>query len=530
MKKNIWLTLLMFSMAVLLLAACSGGSSTETSQTDEKGETQDTEVTEAGDDNNTLTIALGTDMVSFDVHNHLNTSTEALHDNMFNYLFKRDNDTGEINPELVDTYDVIDDITWEFTLKDGVQFHNGDPLTSEDVKFSLERVATDDSLLDHANYRQIKEVEVIDELSFRIITHNPQPALLNRISRIGSAILPVGYIEEHGFDHFLANPVGTGPYKFVEWVRDDRIVFEPFEDYYEGKVDTWEKVVFRVIPENSTRVNELLTGGVDIAVNIPPSEWERVNANEGTAMQSETSNRTLMLFLRSTEGYPTSDVRVRQAIDLAIDNAAITENVLMGAGTTTLTRVAPGNFGFHEELYGKYNYDLDQAKALLEEAGYPDGFEMTLHSPRGRYLQDAQVAEMVGGMLAPIGIKVNIDFMEWSNFVEMRNAKTNKDAYLLGLGNSMFDADNALDWYRSERFVGETDYKNEEVDRLLAEASQNMDIDEREAQYKRIQEILAEEVPHIILHQESINIGVSDRVNFIPTMDEMIYVPTVTKK
>ncbi|WP_209124042.1 ABC transporter substrate-binding protein [Alkalihalobacillus sp. BA299] len=529
MKKNLWLTLMIFSLGVFILVACSGGSQ-ETSKTDDEEKTPDSEVTEAGDDNTTLTIAMGTDIVSFDVHDHLNTSTEAVHDNMFNYLFKRDNETGEIKPELVDTYENIDETTWEFKLKEGVLFHNGDPLTTEDVKYSLERVAYDDGLRDHANYRQIKEVEIIDELNFKIITHNPEPALLNRISRIGSGILPAKYIEENGFDHFLANPVGTGPYQFVEWVRDDRIVFEPFEDYFEGKVDTWEKVVFRVIPENSTRVNELLTGGVDIAVNVPPSEWERVDANDGTSMKSETSNRTLMLFLRSTEGYPTSDVRVRQAIDYAIDNKAITENVLNGAGTTTLTRVAPGNFGFHEDLYGKYNYDLEKAKALLEEAGYPDGFEMTLHSPRGRYLQDAQVAEMVGGMLAAVGIKVNIDFLEWSNFVEMRAAKTNKDAYMLGLGNSMFDADNALDWYRSARFEGETDYKNEEVDRLLAEAVQNMDIEEREQQYKQIQEILVEEVPHIILHQESINIGISDRINYTPTMDEMLYVPTVTKK
>ena len=139
-----------------------------------------------------------------------------------------------------------------------------------------------------------------------------------------------------------------------------------------------------------------------------------------------------MLILRATEGYPTADVRVRQAIDFAIDDGSFAEHALKGGGIPTRTRVGPGNFGHNPELYDTYNYDLDKAKSLLAEAGYPDGFEMTLHSPRGRYLQDAEVTEMIAGMLAQAGIKVNIEFMEWSNFVEMRTAKKNKDAYLLG--------------------------------------------------------------------------------------------------
>ncbi|WP_353626378.1 ABC transporter substrate-binding protein [Bacillus sp. JCM 19041] len=230
----------------------------------------------------------------------------------------------------------------------------------------------------------------------------------------------------------MANPIGTGPYQFEEWVRDSQIVLTPYADYYEGAVEEWDEVVFRVIPENSTRVSELLTGGVDIAVNVPPADWDRVNGNAGTAMETETSNRTMMLILRATEGFPTSDVRVRQALNLAIDNGAITESALRGGGVPTKTRVAPGNFGAEESLYDTYDYDVEEAKQLMEEAGYPDGFEMTLHSPRGRYLQDAEVAELVGGMLQAINVTVNVEFMEWSNFVEMRQAGTNKDAYLIG--------------------------------------------------------------------------------------------------
>ena len=454
-------------LTVGLLVACSGDDSSTSTSTTKK------------EDDRTLTIAMGTDMVTFDVHNHVNTSTEAIHVNMFNYLFKRDNETGEILPDLAEGYEKIDDKTWEVKLKEGVKFHNGEALDSEDVKFSLERVAHDSTLLDHINYNSIKEVQVVDELTLRIITNEPDPALLNRISRIASSILPSEYIEENGMDHFLENPVGTGPFKFSKWVRDDRIVLEVYDDYFDGKNEEWDEVVFRVIPENSTRVSELLTGGVDIATNMPPSEWKRIDDNDGTHLSQGTSNRTMMIFVRSTEGYPTSDPRVRKALDLAIDNKAITDNLLNGAGIPTITRVAPGNFGFAEDLYDTYNYDVEEAKKLLAEAGYPDGFEMTFHSPKGRYLQDAEIAEMVAGMWTAIGVKANVEFMEWSSFVELRNSGKNKDAYLLALGNSMFDAANALDWYNYERFKGQIDYHNEEVEELLAAAAQNMDPEEK---------------------------------------------------
>jgi peptide/nickel transport system substrate-binding protein len=532
MKRLLFLNLLILSMSALIFAGCSS-SDTTTEPSNSEGAGTKNEGNEgnatANEDSRTLTIAMGTDIVSFDIHDHNNTSTEAVHINMFNYLFKHD-ENQELQPELVDTYELIDDTTWQFKLKEGVKFHNGDVLTAEDVKFTLERVAKDDSLREHPNYRQIAEVKVIDDLNFQIITDGPQPTILNRLARLGSGILPKKYIEEKGWDHFLENPVGTGAFKFVEWVRDDRLVLEVYEDYFLGKVEDWDQLVFRVIPETSTRVGELLTGGVDIATDIPPNEWERVNGNDGTSVISKESNRTILLVVRHTEGYPTADPRVREAIDLAIDNKAITDFVLGGAGVPTRTRVTPGNTGAHPDLFNTYVYDVKRAKELLTEAGYPNGFEMTLHSPHGRYLQDREVAEMITGMLAEVGIKVNLEFMEWSNFIEMRKAKKNKDMYLIGFGNSLFDADLAVDMYRSARAAGETDYKNEEVDQLIQAARVNMNKEERLKQYQRIQEIIAEERPHIFLHLQKSNYGVSDAINFAPRVDEMLYVPSITKK
>lgn len=513
-------------LVVLVLAACSGNTTTET---EEPTETSETETTNETTEDKELVIAIGSDMLGFDIHNHNNTSTESIHQNMFDYLFKRD-ENNELQPWLAESYEIIDDMTIEVVLKQGVKFHNGDEFTAADVKYSLERVATDSSLKEHPNYNQIKEVKIIDDYKVQIITHAPEPSIIHRLSRLGSGMLPSKYIEENGWDYFLEHPIGTGPYQFVEWVRDDRIVFEPYAEYFRGAVDEWDKVTFRVIPEDSTRVSELLAGGVDIATNIPPADWERVESGDTTSLKQEVSNRTIFLVLRATEGYPTADVKVRQAIDYAIDDGTLTEFALQGAGIPTLTMVGPGNFGYEPSLFDTYNYDLEKAKQLLAEAGYPDGFEMTLHASKGRYLQDAEVAELIVGMLAQAGITVNLEFMEWSSFVELRNANENKDAYLLGLGNSMYDGAYSLDRFHTDRFEGHTDYSNPDVDALLNQSRVNMDSESREAQLQEVQKIVAEDTPYITLYLEKINTGVNDSINFTPTSDEMLYVPTITRK
>ncbi|WP_048601465.1 ABC transporter substrate-binding protein [Rubeoparvulum massiliense] len=513
-------------LVTTIVSAC--GKASEPSSTSSANGTGDA-VTGSKATNTTLTIAMGTDMVSFDIHDHNNTSTEAIHVNLFNYLFKFD-ENQQLQPELAESYKLVDDTTWEITLRQGVKFHDGTELTAEDVKFTLERVAKDSALREHPNYKQILEVKVLEDYKVQILTDGPQPALLNRLARLGSGILPKAYIEEKGWETFLEHPIGTGPYQFVEWVRDDRVVLERFTDYYFGGNEEWERVVFRVIPEASTRVNELLTGGVQIAMNVPPNDWERIDNNDGTHVALAESNRVMFLVVRHTEGTPTADPRVREAIDYAIDDKALAEQLLGGAGVPTRTRVTPGNIGANPNLYNDYLYDPEKAKTLLAEAGYPNGLTLTLHSPQGRYLQDREVAEMIVAYLGQVGIQVNLDFMEWSNFVEMRKAKNNKELYLIGIGNSLFDADLVVDFYHSQRAAGEIDYANAEVDQLIEAARINMNAEEREKQYQRIQEIIAEDRPHIHLYLQKSNYGVSDSIQFAPRLDEMIIATEIKRK
>src|SRR5699024_5886283 len=292
MRRFLLSIFVLLAMTLLVVAGCSSDSNDESEDNEENNVTE-SEAT-SGDDR-TLTIAIPTDMTSQDIHDHNNTLTEAIHSNMYSYLFKRSAD-GDMEGDLVESYDNIDDLTWEMKLHEGVMFHNGDELTSEDVKFTLERVANDESVREYHHYRQIAEVEVVDDYNFIIKTHEPDPILLNRLSRLGSGILNKDYVDEKGLDEAFDNPVGTGPFKFVEWKKDSEIVFEAFDDYFEGKIEDWDELIFRVIPEDSTRVAELLTGGVDLALNVPDHEWNRIEENDGTRIESVTSQRVTTIL------------------------------------------------------------------------------------------------------------------------------------------------------------------------------------------------------------------------------------------
>ena len=217
-----------------------------------------------------LTIAQGGDITTFDMQNHNNGVTGAVLGNFSHGLVERADEDNSWVCVLAESYETIDDSTWEFKLRDDVTWHNGDPFTAADVKWTLERVATDESLAENHIFSVIKEVQVVDDYTVRIITDGPYPTMLSLLSKNGSQMMPSKYIEENGLDYYLENPIGCGPYKFKEWVKDDVVVLERYDDYF-GGTPYWDEVRFRAIPEASTRVAELLTGNVDIIVNVPTS-------------------------------------------------------------------------------------------------------------------------------------------------------------------------------------------------------------------------------------------------------------------
>lgn len=476
-----------------------------------------------------LTIAQGNDVMGFDIHNHGNTPTEAVHVNLFEYLVKKNSQATEKVPGLALSWEKVDDLTWRFKLRQNVKFHNGDPFTSADVKFTLDRVRTDAKLADHSAYKLVKEVNAVDDYTVEIVTSVPDPVLLGRLSRIGSGILPSKYIQDNGFDHFLKNPIGTGPYKYSRWIKDDRLELVKNTDYY-GDEPKWDRVVFRAIPEDSTRVSEVLTGGVDIAMNIPPEDMQRIDDNKTTHTIQHPSQRVMNLFVRATPGTPTAHPKVREAIDLAIDKKTLVDKLVEGAGVPTRTGVGPGNPGANPKLYNVSLYDKEKARQLLAEAGYPNGLELTLSSPTGRYMKDKEIAQAIAANLEEVGIKVNLEILEWSKFSEINKAKKFKELFLFGNGNSMFDGSLPLSGFRSSLNKGELDYNNPEVDKLLDSIEKNVNEAERVEQLQKLQEIIAEDRPKIYLFQTKFNYGVNDRIDFKPRLDEMFFVDEILLK
>jgi len=478
-----------------------------------------------------LTIAMGSDVLTFDAQNHLNTSTDCVLNNMTNMLYRKDANA-EMVPELALGHEQINEKVWRFKIREGVTFHNGDPLTAEDVKFSFLRAATDTTLKEYPYFKVIKDVRVVDDYTVDIETFEPLPTLLRLVSKAGADILPKKYIETNGWDHFLKNPVYSGQFEFVSWVRDDRVVIKPYEGYWGGMNTEWDEVHFRVIPEVSTRVGELLTGGVDIIYNVSPNEWTRIGNNKGTSLVNGETTRIMLLVMRCTEGTPTADKRVREAIDFAIENKVLADVLLSGSGTPTRTRVSRGVTGFDPSLYNTYCYDPERSKKLLAEAGYKDGktLEITFTAPRGRYLMDSEVAQMIAGMLEEVGIKVRLELLEWTSFNSLYVAKKNREMLMIGLADNYFDANYPLIHYTKDRAKGETDFSNDEADSLYKIAAKNMNHEERVAQYQRIQQIAAEERPHIALYQLKANYGVNDRILFVPRIDELSRIEEIHRK
>ncbi|SEN49235.1 ABC transporter substrate-binding protein [Paenibacillus sp. OK076] len=518
MKKRQWTSMWITLLAVVLVLSACGGKSTGTDSNSASSESGSS--TSAS---TTLTIAAATDIESFDPHNNNNTSSEAVLVNVFDYLIKNDSEQKKV-PGLATSWEQVNDTTWRFKLREGVTFHNGDPFTSADVKYTLERVAKDSTLKQNSYFKNIVEVKAVDEYTVDIITDGPDPLLLNRLSKMGAGILPAKYIEDNGFDQFLKQPVGTGPYKFRKWTKDDRVELVKNENYFDGE-PKWNEVVFRVIPEASTRVSELLAGGVDIAASIPSTDVARIEGEADKKIVKAPIQRVLQLIFRQTEGSVTADPKVREAIDLAIDKQGIVDSIAGGAGIVTRTSVTPGNFGADPSLYKTSLYDQEKAKQLLQEAGYAEGeAEMTI-SVSSQYKEPAEV---VAAMLEQVGFKINLDVLEPSAFSERYSSKSFKEIFMIGIGNSLFDASNNYNRYMLDEAKGESDYNNPEVEKLLQSALVNMDPASREKEYQQVQQILAEDRPAVYLYQMEGVYGIDSRVNFEPRSDEMFYADEIT--
>ncbi len=529
-------TVLAATMACSLLTACGGSSTTNTTAAETTAAAASEEVKETASEAESkeeasgeriLTIAQGGDISTFDMQNHNNGVTGAVLCNFSNGLVERDNNNDWICV-LAESYEMIDDETWEFKLRDDVTWHNGDPFTAADVKYTYERAATDASLAENHIFAVIKEVQIIDDYTVRFVTNGPYPTMLSLLSKNGSQVMPAKYIEENGLDYYLEHPIGVGPYKFKEWIKDDRVVLERYDDYFNGE-PYWDEVVFRAIPEASTRVAELLSGTVDIIVNVPTNEWDRIDGNEGTEMALGNGTRIYNVIMKYDTS-PTVNPDVRKAVAYALDTDAIINSVLKGAGTPCYTRIAPGVFGQDESLYNIKKYDLEKAKELIAASGY-NNEEIELLVPNGRYLMDKEVGEVVAAMLQQAGLNIKLNVLEWSAYISKFNAGEFNGMALIAYGDDFFDASYGMNEYRTENCTPISCYSSEEYDKLYLESLNNMDPESRSQELVTMQQmIFVDECVQAPFIHLKVPYGINSRIDFSSRIDELFYAERIHLK
>lgn len=458
-----------------------------------------------------LIVAQGTDALTMDTHHGLDAPTFTILDHMVEPLLEL-TPKGEIVGRLVEKWEVSADAT-EYTLKlkKGIKFHDGQPFNAEAVKVNFDRrldpkAATKYGFL----VAPIASVTVADEFTIKIKTKVPFAPLLSNLTHQANGMQSPAALKA-SWEKPLTKPVGTGPFMFKEWVPGNRFVMVRNEDYY-GPKPPLSEVTFRVIPDDASRVVALETGEVHVAVRIPPFDIPRLKANPKIDIIHSPSVRTIYLGFNALKE-PLNDKRVRQALNYAVNKQAIVKHVLGGVGRVSDAPVSPGIFGYAS--IQTYEYNVEKAKALLAEAGFPKGFETTLHPAVGRYYMDASVATAVAADLLKVGVKADIKMMEWGTYLPYilrEKDVVDHKIYMLGWGCVTGDADYGLytlfhsgEW--PKKGMNASFFKNEKLDQLLEAARSTANPDERKKLYKEAMTLIMDEAPWLFLHSEAQVVG-----------------------
>ncbi|GAB1427693.1 ABC transporter substrate-binding protein [Aminivibrio sp.] len=358
-----------------------------------------------------IVIGLGSDALFMDPSQQDETITNTMGRYMYDGLLNN-NALGLPEPALATSWTIGDDnLTWTFTLRKDVKFHDGTDFTGEDVVYTIDVNRT---TLNKNFTSAIKEVQVVDPHTVKIITNEPSAILLESLASL--RILPKAYRTKIGDAAFNLAPMGTGPYIFEEWVKEDHITMKANESYW-GGAPAIKKVTIRPISNAATRTAALLTGEVDIIEDVPVRDVDKVKATEGIEVVDRPSERLIYLHVDAhrpqgpgiigLDKNPLTDLRVRKALSLAINRGSIVKMIMNGNAYATNQMVLEGRRGYSDKIAPPV-YDPDQAKKLLAEAGYPDGFKVYLDAPNGRYPNDGQVAQALASQLTKVGIQVEL--------------------------------------------------------------------------------------------------------------------------
>lgn len=476
-----------------------------------------------------LVMAWGTTQFTthgIDPQRHVGTIAENQLRHMYEPLVQFERDLITISPCLATEWERIDELTMQFTLREDVTFHNGEPFNAEAVRYSVLRPLSDETPGDaRSTYAIIEDVEVVDEYTVNIITSSPDPALLARMTGFHMTMVAPEWAAG-GPEVVSREANGTGPYKFVSWSPNEDLVIEANEDYW-GEVPSIKRVRLQTIVEQATRVAALRSGDVHVAKDMPPEEVEDINNSGRARALRSVSNRVPFYFMTVSEP-PFDDARVRQAINLSANVQGVIDAILLGNGNRVSTIMAPWVYGFDPTLE-PYPDDPDRAMELLAEAGYEDGIDIQIWHIQGRYPKDREVAEAMAQQMARAGIRCTPELREAATLTEMQTANETPGLVFASWGNWFFDADNSfIPLFGCQSAADFGDWRrpygcNQEFEDIIQAARVELDEERRLELYAEAQQMFYDEAAALFMYHLVDIFGVDNWVRWEPRHDEFMW-------
>lgn len=454
--------------------------------------------------------------------------------NFFDGLLQRKGADGELVPALAVKWEHPDELTWRFYLRKGVKFHNGNAFNAADVKFSFERLSNPEVSEFTNTGKSIAEVKIVNDYTVEIKTTQPIPWFANNMHQI--FIMDKESTESREFSDIFSKPIGTGAYKLVEWVKGSYIKMVANENYWEGAAPI-KKVEIRPIKESSTRFAALASGQVDIATGVPVELFNRIKNNPRLQVIQRPARRSIFLGIGNKPGMPTADLRVRKAMYMAINEDEIIEKIMRGHASPAAQVPDPPTIGYNPEIK-RLEYNPEMAKKLLKDAGYENGFDITLTGPNDRYVQDAKIAEAVARYLAKVGIRVKLDVKPKAIFFP-EVTKGVLDFYLIGwfdgtfdMGRTFFKIAHTRDEEKGFGVFNGASYSDPMMDKLLQSTAEIIDPVKRKNTLMRLNKMAMDRIVWIPLHYQEDLYAIQNgkEITFNPRPDRWIVYKEITKR
>jgi peptide/nickel transport system substrate-binding protein len=471
-----------------------------------------------------LVIALPTQPNALDFVNSAERNAANVAAQIFDTLIWV-NDDLELEPSLAESWEISEDgKTYTFKLRQGVTFHNGEPFNADSVVFTWEAGSNPEN--QYATYYQRADsVTAIDEFTVEVTTADVDALFLPLMATAWTPFPPV-YYAEVGLTGFSQAPVGTGPFMLTEWEQGDRIVLDRFPDYWRDGYPKLDRITFRPITESSTRAAAIQTGEVDIVNRLSPDEAASLEGIDGVNLVEYPNNRVYYIAfnnLTSGVGEPTEDVRVRQAFNLAVDTQGIIGALFAGKGEPATGLITSGDLGFDASIE-PYGYDPEAAKALLAEAGFPDGFDMDMACPSGAYTNFEEVCEAVAAQLGEIGVNISLDIQESGAYWDLEAAKQLPPLFGDSWSSGGIDSYQRLFGALGGDEASFSAWSEPTTDDLLAEMLITVDPEARAELYTQIHNYMFDNPPFIYLYSPISFEAISDKVvNYKPRSAEDFY-------